>query len=64
MPLIQASNELAVRMLNARGGAPIHGCRHIQGISMAGLSRKLTAIVWLIAAEFGGWGEASEGEGG
>lgn len=38
MPLIQATNELAVRILNAYGGFSIHGSRHIQEISMAGLS--------------------------
>lgn len=51
MSLIQATNELDVRILNAHGAPSIHASRHIQGISMAGLSHYLTAIVLLITAE-------------
>lgn len=50
MPLIRATNELVVRILNAYGGFAIHGFQCIQWISMAGLSQKLTAIVELITA--------------
>lgn len=50
MPFIQATNELAVRILNAYGGSSIHGFRCIKEISTAGLLYYLTAIVWLIAA--------------
>lgn len=51
MPLVQATNELAVRILNAQGGFSIHGPQHIRGISSAGLLRYLAAIVLLIMEE-------------
>lgn len=51
MPLIQATNELAVRILNAQGGFSIHAPRHIRGISSAGLLCYLPAIVLLIFEE-------------